>query len=316
VAALTVVCCHLINTLFPGQTAVVFFFVLSGFLITWLIEADIAQTGTLNLRGFYARRARRLLPTFYTWWVLCAAASLVVLHAIPRNLIAAALYMSDFTQGIHADNRFYELSWSLSIEEKFYLLWPPIIIALRRRANFQRWLWAVILLVQAARIPLTYIHYDMAYYSFPWRLDALLVGCSLAIRLRERRPLPHWLFVRYGWVAPVCVFGLCISRDINKIVAVGLTLTAYASACLILQVIARPPAILNNPAMDYLGKISYSLYLYHALVYFWFQQHPNALPVFWQGLTAIAISIGIASAAYFLVELPYRQRRESSVKST
>jgi peptidoglycan/LPS O-acetylase OafA/YrhL len=304
-AALTVVCHHVFSTLFPGQSAVVLFFVLSGFLITWLLETEIEQSGKLKLLSFYTRRARRLLPAFYVWWVISMAIAIGIFHFIPVNLVAAGLFVSDFFQARHLDGMFYEISWSLSIEEQFYLLWPLVLIAFRNRKRLQLTIWFTVVLIQVTRLVFGYTHSVYIYNSFHTRADALLVGCSTALWLKSKPSLPPWVFARFAWLIPIAAFVASLSKNDHLITAIGLTVAAYASVLLIIQMAASAPKFLNSPFVRFLGKISYSLYLYHLLVLMCLDLHNKTVSFFWRDVLAVPLSIAVASASYWLIERPF-----------
>ena len=136
-AVLAVVAFHVDPALVPsGSLGVEVFFVLSGFLITRLLLAEHARTGTVRLRGFYARRLRRLVPAL----VLLVLAQTVVLgvHGRLSGAYAAAAaralsYTDDLFLGYGGTRGPFALTWSLSIEEQFYLLWPAALLALLAR---------------------------------------------------------------------------------------------------------------------------------------------------------------------------------------
>jgi peptidoglycan/LPS O-acetylase OafA/YrhL len=114
-----------------GNLGVEIFFVLSGFLITTLLLRELAKTGTVSLRGFYRRRARRILPAFYVFWVVAVAVQ--VYHNPPLSTGALAstfFYFSNYHLSfIHPVNhRIIGHTWSLAVEEQFYLLWPVLFL--------------------------------------------------------------------------------------------------------------------------------------------------------------------------------------------
>jgi len=134
---LAVVAFHVDPALVPsGSLGVEVFFVLSGFLITRLLLAEHARTGTVRLRGFYARRLRRLMPAL----VLLVLAQTVVLGvhgrlsgAYAADAARALSYTDDLFLGYGGTRGPFALTWSLSIEEQFYLLWPAVLLALLAR---------------------------------------------------------------------------------------------------------------------------------------------------------------------------------------
>jgi peptidoglycan/LPS O-acetylase OafA/YrhL len=312
-AALTVVLCHVVSPLYPGRQAVTLFFVLSGFLITLRLLNELRTRDTIHILRFYARRARRLFPAYYLWLFF---AILLLTGRVTGEIAAASFYVSDYYAAWVREGMISH-TWSLSVEEQFYLLWPAVLIALCKfRAGIRnRFLVFAILAVQLARLALGARYSTYFYYSFEVRLDALLVGCAMALWLTEGRPIPGFLLARWAWIVPVA--GLCLSsflplawwhRSAN-------TIAAYCSAALIVQTVHSAPFILNNRVAGALGAWSYSLYLYHVLVrWVYMRLVPGAgdggLSVHgWVNrLAVIALSLLAAWASYRFVELPWLRR--------
>ncbi|MGC2321688.1 MAG: acyltransferase [Terriglobales bacterium] len=110
----------------PASLGVLGFFVLSGFLITWLLLKENDKTGTISLSGFYKRRSLRIFPAFYAYcggWLLLL---LLTGHKVVwAEVISAFCYISNYYQAFfHPADSFVTHTWSLAIEEQFYLLWP------------------------------------------------------------------------------------------------------------------------------------------------------------------------------------------------
>src|SRR5580698_7273390 len=128
-AALIVVLYHYLEdtkfiSFFPGPYAVTLFFELSGLLITWLLLKEIETTGKVAWRFFYYRRALRLFPLFYVIWVLCRMAG-----SFPGS-VATFFYMGDYYTALTGHYSDLTSAWSLGVEEKFYLLWPLLLVRL------------------------------------------------------------------------------------------------------------------------------------------------------------------------------------------
>lgn len=131
-ASVTVVLCHVVSPSVPGPYAVTLFFALSGFLITTLLCGEMAATGTVDIRAFCIRRARRLLPAYYVW---LAAVVLLLTDRITPEIGAAALYLSDYFNAWIKQGPISH-TWSLSVEEHFYLLWPIVLLTWSRSKGF------------------------------------------------------------------------------------------------------------------------------------------------------------------------------------
>ena len=179
---------HANTRLRGGWIGVDIFFVLSGFLITTLLLQEYDRFGSIALSAFYGRRARRLLPA------LVVTIGLVGLIYLLRpsisegagfgwTAIAALLYAANFS---HIDLGLFTPTWSPSLEEQFYILWPPLLLlCLRGRWSSRRIVGLVLLLailISATRAELWLSIHDG--FSLNWRADGLLLGCALAMARR------------------------------------------------------------------------------------------------------------------------------------
>jgi peptidoglycan/LPS O-acetylase OafA/YrhL len=303
----------------PGDLGVSIFFVLSGFLITWLLLAEHDTTGTISLRGFYLRRTLRIFPAYYTFLMLSYAADWVLGHRWPLPLTLSALtytvnYYNALTQ-THAGTIAH--AWSLGVEEQFYLLWPLAFLLLARlgRRALTRALVASIVLVLGWRSWL-YLSGpgDAAYVynAFDTRFDNVAVGCLLAVAA-STGPVQRGaaLVARYGWMPLVTVLLVGWSR-LNGWqeyhYSVGFTVNAVLLAVLVVQLMqlsAHPLwRWLEHPVARFLGVISYPLYLYHQ----WgisLGSHLRMLPPALQSVAGVLACIGLASASYYIVERPF-----------
>lgn len=306
-ASLTVVLCHAVSPIFPARHAVTLFFALSGFLITTLLCREMAATGTLNIRAFYLRRARRLLPAYSVW---LAAVILFLTGRITPEIGAAALYLSDYFNAWVKEGPISH-TWSLSVEEHFYLLWPIVLSTWSRAKGFLPSIALLIVVVQAARTAFAAAHPLYFFYSFEAKIDALLLGCALAFWASKGGVLPAFLSHRLFLLLPVGGFVWLASLPAAQMLTVGDTAAAYFSVLLVANVVASPPAILNNRVTDYLGARSYGLYLYHVLVrgvYMALVPSANGAGFAVHGLAnqvaVVFLSIGAASVSYAYVEQP------------
>jgi len=208
IAILTVVAHHVrIPGFAGGFVGVDVFFVISGFLITSILAAEARNTGTLSLRAFYARRIRRLFPAMVVVVLTtCLLGAIVLLpifgqqQELWRSAIATALYVSNFYFWLYAPGYFDPSSdlmpllhtWSLAVEEQFYLAWPPLILALVAVAryahlDFQKAL--VMLTVTILAVSLAWCLWKTrteptaAFYLLPTRAWELGTGAALALWL-------------------------------------------------------------------------------------------------------------------------------------
>jgi peptidoglycan/LPS O-acetylase OafA/YrhL len=170
----------------------------------------------------------------------------------------------------------------------------------------------IIIAVELERAAFAATHQIYFYYSFEARVDALLIGCGLALWAKNGGALTGWFRGRMSWLLPAGGLVLSTVMPAALLPTIGDTAAAWCSALLIVQTIAARPRILNNRITDYLGARSYSLYLYHVLVRVVYvgvvpgskgpdysvHGHLNQLAI-------ILLSIGAASLSYQYVERPF-----------
>jgi peptidoglycan/LPS O-acetylase OafA/YrhL len=179
---------------FDGNAGVRCFFLISGFLITWLMLREHDDTGRVNLRHFYARRALRILPVYLAvLLVLWLIQMLTPYHPSAVVWIGNLTFMRNYLGNDFTSNHL----WSLSVEEQFYFLWPGIFVACGLAASGKGWriLALPVLLAPLSRA----IGHGRSYwfligpvtrgYAFFSYFDALAIGCACAVLLARRREL-------------------------------------------------------------------------------------------------------------------------------
>ena len=194
-----------------GFVGVDVFFVLSGFLITRLIVGELARTGRLSLRSFWARRARRLLPAAALVVVVTAVGAHALLpplsqRSVVADVVAAATFSSNFLYAERLSSYFgAQLGasapspllhfWSLAVEEQFYLCWPPLLVLLARRPRqYRRLLLTAIVALGATGFLLaawlTPRAPAWAFFMLPTRMGELLAGALLAVLGTQLAAIP------------------------------------------------------------------------------------------------------------------------------
>jgi peptidoglycan/LPS O-acetylase OafA/YrhL len=341
-----------------GFLGVEAFFVLSGFLITSLLVSEWLRTSTIKLRSFWARRARRLLPALF-----CLVAAVGVYqalagqaHAVPGltgDGIATLFYYGNWNAIASAGNYFVQSgsvsplqhTWSLAIEEQFYLVWPLLLLLVLRLAarregdrNTRTLGWlavgsVVAAVASATEMALLYspANTDRVYYGTDTRAQALLAGAALAFALAYFRsggtiPVTVRLFAARAGKA---VLGSLGSLGLALVFlamwrATGSTESLYHYGlfgidCAVVAVIGAaalvpesPPArLLSWRPLRAVGIISYGLYLWHFPLFLWLT--PSATGVSGTALLAMkmASSFAVATLSYFIVEQPVRRQRVS-----
>ena len=298
-AALAVVFYHYtdhwkFNSVLPGPFAVTLFFELSGLLITWLLLKEIDETGRLDKRQFYARRALRLFPVFYVVWALCRLAGPFA------GSWATFFYMGDYYHAFTQRYNILTVAWSLGVEEKFYLLWPLVLTRIER-TKLIKILFGILITQPVYRSLLAFLGYrTYTWFAFDCHLDAIVLGCLIAIAARRGWRVPRW--ISHPWT-PICALILIFALQTQGEVV------TYLLAVILVSTVARPGPILNNPVARYLGVISYSLYLCHGYArdLLWPRimrdglLHNSILTFALQ----VALAIAVASLLHFAVERPF-----------
>jgi peptidoglycan/LPS O-acetylase OafA/YrhL len=263
-----------------GLHGVQIFFVLSGYLITTLLLREYDRTGTVSFKRFYARRALRIFPPFYTYFAVLAI--LWLTGVIPEHwptYLASATYTFIYLPDPHG--WYVEHAWSLSIEEQFYLLWPALLLFAHRRAKSISLAVVIIALMPIVRIALYLAS------SSPERAivtsssaDTLMVGCLLALLSNHaswQQFHRRFLNARTAALLPVIGFllipylsaKLTVGFAGTLTIATGNTVTSFCIGGILLYVIDNPQSLtgrfLNLRLIRHIGVISYSLYLWQQL---------------------------------------------------
>ncbi|SMC96831.1 acyltransferase family protein [Lentzea albidocapillata] len=332
VAIAGVVLFHAGNLVPGGFLGVDLFFALSGYLITDLLLREIGTSGTVSLVAFWGRRIRRLLPALVT---MLAVVTVVVWAIAPDDVVRTTLRDGPWVQlnlvnwhllaesagywDRFGTDRVFEHLWSIAVEEQFYLVWPLVLVVLARWGRRVEHRVAIsAALVSVLSLGLMVLLLDTAdttrvYTGTDTRAFSLLLGAAAATR-----PVRDALAGAIGrWAGAVLVL-LALGTGTAWVLADGAGsvwlftggLFAHSlAAALLVALCAQAPGALVAKALawqplQWLGQISYSLYLWHWPVFVLF---PPERGWVWT-VTACAVSVGLAAMSKYLVEDPIRFR--------
>jgi peptidoglycan/LPS O-acetylase OafA/YrhL len=302
-----------------GTVGVDIFFVLSGFLITALLLEEWQASGDISLKGFYWRRVLRLVPAlllvlaslyFFANYFLLAKEAADTKRSIP----VAFFYASDFALAfLQLRLGALQHTWSLAIEEHFYLVWPLFLLAaLRLRASRKGLIAITLSLAVASAIHRAVLHQLGAlpvrtYYGVDTRADALLIGCATAMGI-------CWGYLRTQslklLVAPavVLIVTLMVATSFASAFMYlgGFTLLAMAAAVILIWAVLAPPSYVHTflefRPLVWVGRISYGLYLWHYPIF----KASSLLRLAWplHLLVALTLTLAVTCLSYYVVERP------------
>jgi peptidoglycan/LPS O-acetylase OafA/YrhL len=337
VAILLVVCAHAkVPGLAGGFVGVDVFFVLSGFLITGLLVHEIRHTGSVAFAKFYSRRFLRLLPSLMLMLVCSMAAASIFLAPYEQaeqasGAATAAIWISNIQFafdkidyfGDKAESSLFLHTWSLGVEEQFYLVWPCVLLVIawfarRRRdsgkaADSMRTAMAgIVLLGFVASVILTYTDQRMAFYLMPGRcwqfaLGALVFlefGASGYLTIKRR---PRWP----GWLGFAAIAASAVALDGSyRYPGIVAMLPSLGTAVVLATGNANAgkgdaATFLSMPALQFVGRRSYAWYLWHWPVLLLGSAY-FATPSRLQVAALVIISFALASLSNAFLEVPMR----------
>ena len=316
-----------------GFLGVEVFFVVSGFLITTLMLEERAKTGSVSLRGFWLRRARRLLPALFVMLtaVAVAVATFATLHApdFRRDVVPSLLYVSNWWQIYFVDTPYFAPTdlpvlrhlWSLAVEEQFYLVWPLAFLAFRRlSARTSAVVLATVSLIIMFGTALLWLpdseqRTNFLYLSTPTRASGLLLGAALAFVWRpwaSTRTTGRLRAVAADLLAVLSIAAIAYAMatqhvDDRSLYMGWLAATTIGSA-IVIAVIVRPSGSLvggamRTPVLAAIGRRSYGLYLWHWPIFVIAEARESATRL----AIALTLTVVINEVSYFLIETPARK---------
>jgi peptidoglycan/LPS O-acetylase OafA/YrhL len=311
-----------------GFIGVDVFFVLSGFLITALLLQEHQRTGRIRLGRFYLRRALRLLPALLGLLVICWLSppgwglkdDLARLRADTRSVL---LYYHNWRAGLARDVSLPFLHfWSLAVEEQFYLVWPVALASLLACGARRRWLAGLTLLgvvvpavlrncLPSGAIPAK----ARLYYCTDTRLDALSLGCLLALvaswGLGPSSERGRRLLRVAAWVAAVVLLGHGLRATMfgAYMFRAGFTLVALSAVVLLAALLWEAPPLLRRllevRPLGWLGRISYGTYLWNMPLIFVVLRVAQRCPDWLQITLLVAAPIAAGAVSFFCLERPF-----------
>ncbi len=308
-----------------GNLGVQIFFVISGFIITYLLLKELEGTGRIALKNFYIRRTLRIFPAFYTLILVLIVLSILGLVTLPwSDFVIAGLYLENgrgLFGSVDALSQHWYIghTWSLAIEEQFYVLWPSLLAFC---GASRAWKIAISLVLAEPVLRVA------SYYVFPWgrtslpttipfALDPLMIGALAAFAFRAPQAEPYVRrFVNAPIVAAACLISFCLDPILESKFHSGYTLTlrplleCVPAALLILYSVRHSNSVLgaflNCTPMVVVGYLSYGLYLWQQL--FLVPWQSNLWPVQYFPLNLLC-AFACATASYLLIERPIQKMR-------
>ena len=345
-AAATVVVMHIHNNmgvsglpqlpelpvLFKGLSAVSFFFVLSGFLITYLLLQERQATQTISIRKFYLRRVFRIWPLYFLvvaigalfYWQLVPAMHLKFENSYPHGLaiLLYSFFLANLMNSLYHVGGILHITWSIAVEEQFYLFWAPLVKKLKHR--IPQLIISVIVLSYTFNVlnalNVFGISKELQAFISTLQFHYMGIGGAFAWLLfyQKERLFNLAVFRNKTWQVILTIvllsYFLFYTKSVTGDIITGLPL-GLLFGWLIINVSSNPNKIfsLERPVLNYLGKISYGIYMFHMpVVYacsFLFQKvhflTSNPLlyfPLFFA--LVFATTIAIASVSYKIIEQP------------
>ena len=339
IAVIMVLAYHLKLALFKsGFLGVTVFFVLSGYLITGILISEVEEEGTIDLKNFWLRRIRRLVPAVMSMAVVIIFVSTVVNRVIftkgCKDFLASVLGFNNWWQIFNKVSYFeaagvpspFTHCWSLAIETQFYLIYPLILLGIyklvksREEGRAKRGLLfaGVTLLLALISVILMIVLFDpqqdasRVYYGTDTRAFSLLFGALLAI-LWDYRMVPRRLSASVNMVlgsvsfAVLLVMTIAINGSSNFWYRGGQFVGTILTVLVIYTVSGRKTWLsrfLSNPVLKWIGDRSYSIYLWHYPIILLISKGIKAS--WWITLIEIVLSVVLAELSYRFIETPIR----------
>ena len=316
-------------SLSAGYLGVDIFFVLSGFLITTILAEEWSRTRRIDLKAFYARRALRLFPAVFVvlisvWVYAGAVLNTIAANYVRREAIWTLLnvhnwHLIDVRPSLLVD---LDHTWSLSVEEQFYFVWPLLLLALFALAK-SAWFRIGIVFFTAtasvvAMLVVTRTDPVRAFYGTDTRAKGLLLGAALGLAVvfgKLSRVSRQWAgAVGWGGVALLSLVFVVVDRHMSP-TSGPITVASVGAAALVFGVVGAPDSrlarALSQKILVAIGRVSYGLYLWHLPIFLVVTPRETDFTLWNTGLSfwpllvvRFALTIAIAGVSFVLVERP------------
>ena len=299
--------------IYAGQSGVIMFFALSGFLITTLLVEEGRATGRFSLIRFYLRRALRLLPALAVMVLVVSIADRALHHPNWKlDAVAVAFYFANWLKVTGAQMGPLDHTWTLAVEEQFYLLWPVLLLVLlRTRIPAQitlavavaSFLWAVVLWNMGGT--------TRVYFGTDTRVGSIFLGAVVGLMIARGRRL--WVPTPVAVIAALTI--VVLFEFVNTPTSSDLLdppLVTIAMLLLIAWVVDGPHrSPLSWAPLVGIGRISYGVYLWHQPIFVLLGPRLAFLPFALNVVVLFTLSIGTAMVSYRVIEQPFLRLKDT-----
>jgi peptidoglycan/LPS O-acetylase OafA/YrhL len=302
-----------------GSSGVSLFFVLSGFVITRILLQSVQNEH--YFKSFYMRRVLRIFPLYYfalfCYYVIPYIAPLLKLHIgvqypIGQNVVYFVAYLQNIAITFNWNSAGPIHFWSLAVEEHFYLVWPAIVFFIYPSSS-KRLIYLIFILIATAFILRFFMlkhGYNIDYFT-PVRIDQLLLGSFLAIL--ERKGLLTRSFSKYYIVTLsigivffiFCIFQNAFYVDLYKHNALGLIYFGLIALTIVYAEKSLLSSFLNLSFMQYIGKISYGMYVWHPLVLVTINKLYPTPSVLLNFVLVLTLTTAVSALSFKFLETPF-----------